>query len=132
MATIQQQIGIGITSINKPFVPTFQFNEVHQESIKGFEAVSNYDLIIQNSQELVKAQRSDADLLDLIIDIGVVFNDIFSDYEMDSHCPESLKQIKATINQILFNFEDPVQNNRMRQHLKGVAFDYFLSHWIGR
>ena len=50
----------------------FGFNEVHQESIKGFEAVSNYDLIIQNSQELVKAQRSDADLLDLIIDIGVV------------------------------------------------------------
>ena len=45
---------------------------------------------------------------------------------MDSHCPESLKQIKATINQILFNFEDPVQNNRMRQHLKGVAFDYFF------
>ena len=126
MDIVQQQLGMGRNPTSRPFVPTFQFNEFHQESIKGFETVSNYDLIIQNSQELVKAQRSDTDLLDLIINVGAVFNDIFSDYESDSHCPESLKKIKATINQILFNFEDPVQNNRMRQHLKGAAFDYFF------
>ncbi|MEC8678003.1 MAG: hypothetical protein VXX85_04025, partial [Candidatus Margulisiibacteriota bacterium] len=101
MDIVQQQLGMERNPVSRPFMPIFQFNELHQESIKGFEIVSNYDLIIQNSQELVKAQRSDADLLDLIIDVGAVFNDIFSGFETDSHCPDSLKKIKATINQIL-------------------------------